>query len=57
MQKNEVQTQELIPLCNFLLVPNVPNFFFFDYLLSTDIVYCFKYNVILCQLFPNKQVQ
>ena len=24
---------------------------FFDYLLSTDIVYCFKYNVILCQLF------
>ena len=24
---------------------------FFDLLLSTDIVYCFKYNVILCQLF------
>ena len=24
---------------------------FFDYLLPTDIVYCFKYNVILCQLF------
>ena len=24
---------------------------FFDYLLPTDIAYCFKYNVILCQLF------
>ena len=24
---------------------------FFDYLLPTDIAYCFKYDVILCQLF------
>ena len=24
---------------------------FFDYLLPTDIAYCFKYNIILCQLF------
>ena len=24
---------------------------FFDYLLPTDIAYCFNYNVILCQLF------
>ena len=24
---------------------------FLDYLLPTDIAYCFKYNVILCQLF------
>ena len=47
--RHEVQTRELLPLCNFLLVPNVPNFF--DYLLPTDIAYCFKYNVILCQLF------
>ena len=24
---------------------------FFNYLLPTDIAYCFKYNIILCQLF------
>ena len=55
MQKNEVQTRELLFLCNFLLVPNVPIFFFFffsfDYLLPTHIAYCFKYDIILCQLF------
>ena len=50
MQKNEVQTRELLPLCNFLLVPNAPKIFF-DYLLPTGIAYCFKYNIILCQLF------
>ena len=50
MQKNEVQTRELLPLCNFLLVPNVPKTFF-NYLLPTNIAYCFKYNIILCQLF------
>ena len=56
VKKNEVQTRELLPLCNFHLVPNAPKYFF-NILLSTDIVYCFKYNVTLCQLFPNKQVQ
>ena len=50
MQKNEVQIRELLPLCNFLLVPNAPKKIF-DYVLPTDVAYCFKYNIILCQVF------
>ena len=50
MQKNEVQTRDA---CPYVISSwcQMRQKFFFDYLLPTDIAYCFKYNVILCQLF------
>ena len=38
-EKQDIQTRELLPLRNFLLVPNALNFFNFYYL---PIIYCFK---------------
>ena len=49
MQKNEVQTRDTFPYVIFSWCQMRQKFF--DYLLPTDIAYCFKYDVILCQLF------
>ena len=49
MQKNEVQTRDTFPYVIFSWCQMRQNFF--DYLLPTNIAYCFKYDVILCQLF------
>ena len=50
MQKNEVQTRDAFPYVIFSWCQMCQKKII-NYLLPTDIAYCFKYNVILCQLF------